>query len=149
MVDELKKAVTVDDVVRIHGDFLDACLRECLLTNHDLVKVCSVFLLLLLLFTMMLMHATPLLAAVDATSESVPDVLQLDRPRVVNHRGCHHATARAKERYCFCRAITAHILVCSCLCVFLPPPPSLHKACACGVPQVWAKVHLQWRGRLF
>ena len=59
MVDELKKAVTVDDVVRTHGDFLDACLRECLLTNHDLVKVCSLLLLMLLLFTMILMHATP------------------------------------------------------------------------------------------
>jgi gamma-tubulin complex component 2 len=53
MIDELKKAATVDEVVKIHGDFLDGCLRECLLTNHELIKVpvdfphtCSMFSLL-------------------------------------------------------------------------------------------------------
>lgn len=39
MIDELKKAATVDEVVKIHGEFLDGCLRECLLTNHELIKV--------------------------------------------------------------------------------------------------------------
>lgn len=40
MVDALRGAATVDEVVTSHNDFLDACLKECLLTNHDLVKVC-------------------------------------------------------------------------------------------------------------
>lgn len=39
MVDELKRATTVDEVVRMHNEFLDACLKECLLTNHELIQV--------------------------------------------------------------------------------------------------------------
>ena len=43
MVAELKQASTVDHVVRTHNDFLDACLKECLLTNHELVTVDHTF----------------------------------------------------------------------------------------------------------
>ncbi|KAJ3351063.1 Gamma-tubulin complex component 2 [Entophlyctis luteolus] len=34
----LNKASTVDDVLKYHNDFLDTCLKDCLLTNQKLLK---------------------------------------------------------------------------------------------------------------
>jgi hypothetical protein len=39
--DSLRKAASVDDVLVIHSDFLDTCLKECMLTHPALLKVCS------------------------------------------------------------------------------------------------------------
>jgi hypothetical protein len=39
MFEVLRTASTVDDVIKAHSSFLDSCLQECLLTNHELVKV--------------------------------------------------------------------------------------------------------------
>lgn len=41
LLDQLEKVVTVDDVLYFHNAFLDRCLRECLLTSHDLILVLS------------------------------------------------------------------------------------------------------------
>lgn len=38
---QLAKVVTVDEVLYFHNAFLDKCLRECLLTSHDLILVLS------------------------------------------------------------------------------------------------------------
>ena len=38
---QLGAAKAIDDVLRDHGDFLDTCLRECLLTNPFLLKTVS------------------------------------------------------------------------------------------------------------
>ena len=41
---KLEKVTTVDQLLRDHVDFLDTCLKECMLTSSRLLKVCpSVF----------------------------------------------------------------------------------------------------------
>jgi gamma-tubulin complex component 2 len=35
----LQRVGTVDDVLQCHGEFQDTCLKECLLTNQDLLKI--------------------------------------------------------------------------------------------------------------
>lgn len=47
---EVKKAGTVDEVIRVHDAFLDQCLRECLLTSHQLLRQFSKLLMTCLLF---------------------------------------------------------------------------------------------------
>lgn len=37
--DALSKVSTVDQVLQIHSDFLDSCLKECMLTNSKLLRV--------------------------------------------------------------------------------------------------------------
>ena len=37
---KLAKVVTVDQLLRDHVDFLDTCLKECMLTSSKLLKVC-------------------------------------------------------------------------------------------------------------
>jgi hypothetical protein len=39
MMEAIRAATTVDEVLKIHSQFLDTCLQECLLTNHEVVKV--------------------------------------------------------------------------------------------------------------
>lgn len=50
MAEKLSTASTIDDVLAIHSNFLDTCLKECMLTNPSslktiskLLSVCSVF----------------------------------------------------------------------------------------------------------
>ena len=41
---KLEKVKTVDQLLRDHVDFLDTCLKECMLTSSKLLRVrCSVF----------------------------------------------------------------------------------------------------------
>lgn len=44
-----RKVRTVDEVLKIHTDFVDSCLNECMLTDPRLVKV-AIFLLFLFYF---------------------------------------------------------------------------------------------------
>lgn len=37
---KLGKVTTVDQLLRDHVDFLDTCLKECMLTNAKILKVC-------------------------------------------------------------------------------------------------------------
>ncbi|CAO3686335.1 unnamed protein product [Umbelopsis ramanniana] len=39
--DALSKVSTVDQVLQIHSDFLDSCLKECMLTNSKLLRIYS------------------------------------------------------------------------------------------------------------
>ncbi|KAJ3326202.1 Gamma-tubulin complex component 2 [Boothiomyces sp. JEL0866] len=41
MIADLKKAVTVDELIKKHDDFLDTCLKECMLTNTKLIAIFS------------------------------------------------------------------------------------------------------------
>lgn len=41
-------ARTVDELMQDHVDFLDTCMKECMLTNSRLLRVCSIHLLLIL-----------------------------------------------------------------------------------------------------
>lgn len=40
--DKLDKVTTVDQLLRDHVDFLDTCLKECMLTSSKLLRVSSV-----------------------------------------------------------------------------------------------------------
>lgn len=33
------QATTIDEVLKYHNDFLDTCLKECMLTDPNLIKV--------------------------------------------------------------------------------------------------------------
>jgi gamma-tubulin complex component 2 len=37
--ENLKKVKTVDEVLVMHNDFLDECLKECLLTDANLFRI--------------------------------------------------------------------------------------------------------------
>ena len=39
MEQKIKKATTVEDVLKIHSDFQDTCLKECMLTTPNSLKV--------------------------------------------------------------------------------------------------------------
>lgn len=41
--EKLKKVTTVDQLLRDHVDFLDTCLKECMLTSSKLLRVRIVF----------------------------------------------------------------------------------------------------------
>jgi gamma-tubulin complex component 2 len=38
---KLSKVVTVDQLLRDHVDFLDTCMKECMLTSSKLLNVCK------------------------------------------------------------------------------------------------------------
>ncbi|KAL2913523.1 gamma tubulin complex Spc97/GCP2 subunit Alp4 [Polyrhizophydium stewartii] len=41
MEKQLRKASTIDEILAVHDDFLDSCLKECMLTNPKLIRVFS------------------------------------------------------------------------------------------------------------
>lgn len=50
-------ARTVDELMQDHVDFLDTCMKECMLTNSRLLRVCSIHLLLILALLIMLLDS--------------------------------------------------------------------------------------------
>eukprot|EP00750_Incisomonas_marina_P030421 INCI7499.3.p1 GENE.INCI7499.3~~INCI7499.3.p1 ORF type:complete len:369 (-),score=68.23 INCI7499.3:145-1251(-) len=50
LIVDVKKAATVDDVIQFHQTFLDSCLKECLLTNPDLLKILTKLMMNCVLF---------------------------------------------------------------------------------------------------
>lgn len=53
----LPKATTIDDVLASHSDFLDKCLRDCMLSNREVLRVISRLTALSLSFTSQLQQA--------------------------------------------------------------------------------------------
>ncbi len=47
----LRSASTIDDVILLHNDFLDVCLRDCLLSNREVLIITSRLLDICLSFT--------------------------------------------------------------------------------------------------
>ena len=43
MEQKIKKATTVEEVLTIHSDFQDTCLKECMLTTPNSLKVKMIF----------------------------------------------------------------------------------------------------------
>jgi hypothetical protein len=85
MFEVLRTASTVDDVIKAHSSFLDSCLQECLLTNHELVKVppsvvlllvlmvsVEIVMMMLLLLMMMMIHLSLGCAAAHEADDAVP-----------------------------------------------------------------------------
>ena len=54
----LPKATTIDDVLASHSDFLDKCLRDCMLSNREVLRVISRLTALSLSFTSQLQQAS-------------------------------------------------------------------------------------------
>ena len=51
-------AATVDEVLEHHSEFLDTCLKECLLSNHELIKLLTKIMTVCLLFSEQIEHFT-------------------------------------------------------------------------------------------
>ena len=49
---------TVDEVLLHHSEFLDTCLKECLLSNHELIKLLTKIMTVCLLFSEQIEHFT-------------------------------------------------------------------------------------------
>ena len=47
----LRRASTLDEVVGAHGDFLDTCLKECLLTAPGVIRVLEKLMSICVLFS--------------------------------------------------------------------------------------------------
>ena len=41
MEGKLREVSTIDEVLREHNDFLDRCLKDCILTNFEILRVVS------------------------------------------------------------------------------------------------------------
>ena len=54
----IRQAKTVDDVLLHHSEFLDTCLKECLLSNHELIKLLTKIMTVCLLFSEQIEHFT-------------------------------------------------------------------------------------------
>ena len=54
----IRTASTVDEVLEHHSEFLDTCLKECLLSNHDLIKLLTKIMTVCLLFSEQIEHFT-------------------------------------------------------------------------------------------
>lgn len=84
MAAQLRLATSIDDVIRSHDAFLDAVMRECLLTSPDLLKV------LIKLITLCLLFASQISDAIESHRLSTAE---LDR-----RTGLSKASARAKAQ---------------------------------------------------
>ncbi|XP_033104280.1 gamma-tubulin complex component 2-like [Anneissia japonica] len=51
MLESLKSVSNIDDVLEFHTDFLDKCLKDCMLTNPDLLKIVSKLMLVCVTFS--------------------------------------------------------------------------------------------------
>ena len=57
MEGRLREVSTIDEVLREHNDFLDRCLKDCMLTNSEILKVVSrLFTLCDAFATILLLH---------------------------------------------------------------------------------------------
>ena len=54
----ISDATTVDQVLEHHSEFLDTCLKECLLSNHELIKLLTKIMTVCLLFSEQIEHFT-------------------------------------------------------------------------------------------
>ena len=54
----IRTASTVDEVLEHHSEFLDTCLKECLLSNHELIKLLTKIMTVCLLFSEQIEHFT-------------------------------------------------------------------------------------------
>ena len=53
----LHSASTIDDVLLLHNDFLDKCLRDCMLSNREVLKTISRLLAICISFTRQIQQA--------------------------------------------------------------------------------------------
>ncbi|KAK4052757.1 gamma tubulin complex Spc97/GCP2 subunit Alp4 [Microbotryomycetes sp. JL201] len=67
---KLEKVETVDQLLRDHVDFLDTCLKECLLTNEKLLTLHGKLLQVCTLFASYTAHFTKVIAATQAQAEA-------------------------------------------------------------------------------
>ncbi|KAM0786854.1 hypothetical protein ACM66B_002280 [Microbotryomycetes sp. NB124-2] len=67
---KLEKVETVDQLLRDHVDFLDTCLKECLLTNEKLLTLHGKLLQVCTLFASYTAHFTKVIAAVQRQAEA-------------------------------------------------------------------------------
>ena len=57
MEGRLREVATIDEVLREHNDFLDRCLKDCMLTNSEILKLISrIFTLCDAFATILLFH---------------------------------------------------------------------------------------------
>ncbi|KAF5309010.1 hypothetical protein D9619_013561 [Psilocybe cf. subviscida] len=71
---KLEKVTTVDQLLRDHVDFLDTCLKECMLTSSKLLRACSRLIIVCQTFAHYSMHFTrsanqAITAAADGNAE--------------------------------------------------------------------------------
>lgn len=55
---DLRSASNIDDVLLMHNDFLDKCLRDCMLSSREVLKTMSRLLAICISFTRHIQHAT-------------------------------------------------------------------------------------------
>ncbi|PIK61694.1 putative gamma-tubulin complex component 2 [Apostichopus japonicus] len=68
LMDSLRKASNIDDVLAHHNDFLDKCLKDCMLTTPQLLKIVSKLMLVCVTFSNFIQRATRTLTVESETS---------------------------------------------------------------------------------
>ncbi|CAJ0900784.1 9165_t:CDS:2, partial [Entrophospora sp. SA101] len=71
-------ASTVDQVLKYHSDFLDTCLKECMLTNAKLLRIYSKLLYTCVLFANYTEKFTKSLVSLETQVESMTTIIQMD-----------------------------------------------------------------------
>ncbi|KAG0228795.1 hypothetical protein BGW42_001992 [Actinomortierella wolfii] len=83
LVQKLDQVSTVDQVLQIHSDFLDTCLKECMLTNSKLLRIYSKLILTCIKFANYTEKFTRALSAMEiqlddeAAAKAPPSQIQL------------------------------------------------------------------------
>ncbi|CAJ0832521.1 5750_t:CDS:2, partial [Entrophospora sp. SA101] len=72
------EASTVDQVLKYHSDFLDTCLKECMLTNAKLLRIYSKLLYTCVLFANYTEKFTKSLVSLETQVESMTTIIQMD-----------------------------------------------------------------------
>jgi len=75
-------ASTVDEVLEHHSEFLDTCLKECLLSNHELIKLLTKIMTVCLLFSEQIEHFTE-----SNRVDTIPPVEEQPRQRRTSKKG--------------------------------------------------------------
>lgn len=68
LMDSLRKVSNIDDVLIHHNDFLDKCLKDCMLTTPQLLKIVSKLMLVCVTFANFIQRATQTLTVGSETS---------------------------------------------------------------------------------
>jgi len=78
----INTASTVDEVLEHHSEFLDTCLKECLLSNHELIKLLTKIMTVCLLFSEQIEHFTE-----SNRVDTIPPVEEQPRQRRTSKKG--------------------------------------------------------------
>ena len=107
----LRSVTTIDDVLAVHTDFLDKCLRDCMLSSRELLKIISRLMVVCNTFTSHMQKATQDLEVASLREENklrqhaakpqkrVTRLLSADLEQIVSSDSFEHTLANFDKNF--------------------------------------------------